>query len=639
MQAVILATLFPIKKIFLLEKRKEHIRNHGLRIWHSTVESIQNILESIFKKVDIMTGSIENKEEKLYYQKVLTNIKKTKEFLKKNFLDAPGFLGPFISTKKISNLLQSYAVKIGESNQKDLKLDENKVELKQGKQYEFKFEHLNTKEEQKESIEEKNEKSLEEIIYIENQEFHEEKKEEMVDKEYLDTSEVKKIIKNSSIIFSAEGSHSSIRKFIIGDEFPEETVIQYLIEIKLHVKPNDQTTNISNDNDEDAYNSSKKKKVSSIGSSLNSSIEASEFVTETVDHMVKPLITTGKVHVWNKAKDGTATLHILVQKDVFDAMTSKTNSKGNMGGFANPYNRIRQLPYEADTRKLIKNGLIDVIGLDNFDHDSLKITTIPMKIYFSKELMKIQDEKLFILVGDAACGLIFIEGANNAIHTGVHYGEGLMNFFLNQKISVDELKSFNFEKTNGIPSELNESYDKIKNRYNEAQKRIVFKKKAIEKSEKIARSVSKSKRSKRSSVNDDFHEINQKSIFFQQLKSIDLVLDKLAIDQTFAPSIHLFDSFINDLEQEGNHIEERSKHSISADHLTKLMKSTENLISFLLTNDKEKNIKEIEKFEKENERLTMKDSTTFLILTSLTATNLTENMKQLTKTLLFILSE
>jgi hypothetical protein len=94
-----------------------------------------------------------------------------------------------------------------------------------------------------------------------------------------------------------------------------------------------------------------------------------------------------------------------------------------MGGFQNPYTRLREIPVEHQLRETITNGVVDVIGINNFDYNSLKITTIPMKIYKSKEFLKIEKEKLFILAGDSACGLIFIEGANNAIHTAVDYGK------------------------------------------------------------------------------------------------------------------------------------------------------------------------------------------------------------------------
>ena len=657
MQSVILTTLFPTQKIFLLEKRKEHVRNHGLRIWHSTIESIQSILTSISSKIKKNLGELqeENVEEKIYFPKILSNIKMTLIFLKTKFLDAPGFLGPFISTKKISNILQEFALEIGEGNKKDLSLKENKFQIKQGKQYEFKFDYLNEIEKENVSLEEeknvKEEISIEEIIFIENKEFIKEKesniKLEEEEKEKLDFTEVKEIIKNSSIIFSAEGSHSSIRKFIIGEEFPNETVIQYLIEIKLHVKPEIELKNIDEENIEKveikktSENLSTFKKVKN--SKMSSISSSSELLSDAVSYMITPLITTGKVHVWNKGKDGTATLHILVEKEVFDAMTSKKNSKGNMGGFANPYTRIRQLPYEADTRKLIKNGLTDVIGLDNFDHDSLKITTIPMKIYFSKELLKIENEKLFILVGDSACGLIFIEGANNAIHTGAHYGEGLIDFFLNQKLTNEQLKSFKFDKSNEIPEELMNSYEKIKLRYHEAENRIKLKKKAIEYGEKFAytshvvTSVSK----KKSKMDDEetFHEIHTSSKYSTILKSIDDELDKISIDETFKSSIHLFDSFVNDLEQEVNHIEENSKNTISEEKLKKLLKETEDFIKFLLSNEKEKNLQKIEEFQKFNTKLTLKETTTLLVFTSHLPSNLTQKMNNLINFLLLLLKK
>lgn len=120
----------------------------------------------------------------------------------------------------------------------------------------------------------------------------------------------------------------------------------------------------------------------------------------------------------------------LVEQKEFDILTNKTNSKGKMGGFNNPYTRLREIPAEDGIRQDLTRAINDVIKIDKFDHDSLKITPIPMKIYIASKLAMIEKEKLYLLVGDAAAVLIFIEGANNAIHTGAIWGFGLFELSL-----------------------------------------------------------------------------------------------------------------------------------------------------------------------------------------------------------------
>jgi hypothetical protein len=425
-------------------------------------------------------------------------------------------------------MFQDFALQISKNNQEKLKLDEGKVVLKQGKQFNFKVDYLNLKQEISKETEIQTD-SIEEKIISQNKIFIQSEEEKLNQKEELiDDSEIKFIIENSSILFSAEGSHSEIRKVIFGEEFPAETVIQYLIEIKLHVHEDIGSTEISSIKSK--KRKSKSDGFSSLVGSIDYSVQSNELISNAVTHMVSPLLSTGKVHVWNQGKDGTATLHILVEKDVFDAMTGKKNSKGNMGGFANPYTRIRQLPYEADVRKLIKNGIVDVVGLENFDHDSLKITTIPMKIYMSKELLKIEDEKLFVLVGDSACGLIFVEGANNAIHTGAFYGESLFNFYLEEDLTPESLKSYTFKT---VPDQLKESVDKIHKRYKEAEKRIEFKEKAIRSGENIAKKInmSSSKISSSTSYSRDeevvLGDVPSDSIYFNDFKDLENAVDSL----------------------------------------------------------------------------------------------------------------
>jgi hypothetical protein len=635
MQAVILAVLFPTQKIFILEKRKEHVRNHGLKIWHTTIESMQKILKNIKEKISLKIN--EKKETENYFQQILENIDETIIFLEYNFMKVSGFQGPFISTKKLSIMFQDFALKISKNNQQKLNLDEEKVVMKQGSQYNFKVDYLNLKQEIS-KIEIIETDSIEETIISQNKIFIQSEEEKLIEKdESKDDSEIKFIIENSSIIFSAEGSHSEIRKFVFGEEFPKETVIQYLIEIKLHV--HDEIGS-----DEKWSKKSKKKSVlsDSLIDSVNYSVESQQMISKAVTHMVSPLLSTGKVHVWNQGKDGTATLHILVEKDVFDAMTGKKNSKGSMGGFANPYTRIRQLPYEADVRKLIKNGIVEVVGLDNFDHDSLKITTIPMKIYISKELMKIEDEKLFVLVGDSACGLIFVEGANNAIHTGAFYGESLINYYLDEGLTPESLKDLTFKT---VPKQLFQSVDKIHTRYEEAQKRIEFKEKAIRSGEKIGMTMNftTSKFSSSSNPREEIvlGDVPTDSLYFKDFKDLEDAVDTLGSDELFGSLIHLFDTFVNDIEEEINYLHQPPKKNLDSHQVEKLMRETKNLIQNVLSNKTNKNKchEFIKKYHQDVYDSTLKESSFLLLFETHKKTNLTEKMEEITKKLTQIMDE
>lgn len=218
-----------------------------------------------------------------------------------------------------------------------------------------------------------------------------------------------------------------------------------------------------------------------------------------------------------------------------------------MGTFVKPYVRLRQLPKEHGVCPLISNGVSHVIGMETFDHDSLKITTIPMKLYIAKDLVKVVDAKLYLLVGDAGCGLIFIEGANNAIVMSAFWAEGLWKHCFEKKLTTPK-KISQMEFRSISKSLLNASLS-IRKRYKEAEERIEIKTSSIRIGETVGRTMASTLKCSRI-LDDDDETISDDEEFSKHNKKLDVRLNKFAVDKRFLSCIHLFDEYANDLDHE-----------------------------------------------------------------------------------------
>jgi 2-polyprenyl-6-methoxyphenol hydroxylase-like FAD-dependent oxidoreductase len=197
--------------------------------------------------------------------------------------------------------------------------------------------------------------------------------------------ETQKILESSSNIIGADGAHSRVREIVFNEnnQALHKEVLSYLLEIKLEMK-----------RDAGAFDKLKKSAL--------------------------PSLTTGDLHIWNQSRDNTATLHIFIDKKTFEALRSKKQMDKPMGEFTNPYRCLHELPEHL--QKPIEKSIVDVIGIENFDASTLKITTIPMHVFKARQFVRQVNGRNFALVGDSAVGLALANGVNNGLCSAAAYG-------------------------------------------------------------------------------------------------------------------------------------------------------------------------------------------------------------------------
>lgn len=422
LQAVILLTLFPQAHIFVLDKRATHVRNHGLKIWNTTMADIIQHLHKVkqgilakYQKHDnhstmtttttslfTTSSSMPKKKKPASISKLsacdddspvhskqdkhlLGNIEETCNFLENNFTSMVS--GPFIKTKVISIKLLDYAAVLGKKNQQVYSAAGFDCCL--GPEYEITETMLKN-----------------------------------VQQPACDTSTKGEVIlKQANIVFGADGSHSTVRKIIFGEADPEKDTIQHLIEIKLavtHVEPDAAPKQPSTLSSLFSWFKSDSPDVSNSISEI--ALAAQDFIEKSIF----PTLSNGKIYVWNVSKDHVATLHILIKQDLFDELRAVKNEKNEeYGTYQNPFTSVQQLPPKSQSKRIIKEALENTIGTGCYVEDSVRISTIPMLVYKAKQIVTVAHDKLFCLVGDAAVGLIFIRGVNNGLQCTSMYGESL----------------------------------------------------------------------------------------------------------------------------------------------------------------------------------------------------------------------
>jgi 2-polyprenyl-6-methoxyphenol hydroxylase-like FAD-dependent oxidoreductase len=204
------------------------------------------------------------------------------------------------------------------------------------------------------------------------------------------------ILHQSEFIMGADGEHSRVREVVFGEKDADlaRENMAYVIEIKLEMKSNADSLDIF-------------KKT------------------------IYPTLVNGHLHVWSRGQSGTATLHVFVDREQYDLLKSKNNNGVVMGEFANPYRRLADIPMPL--RKAINASIENVIGLDTFDENTLKITTLPMGTYTAKKLITQVNKKKYALVGDAGVGLVLERGVNNGLYSAAEFGLALFNLDVKRK--------------------------------------------------------------------------------------------------------------------------------------------------------------------------------------------------------------
>lgn len=248
------------------------------------------------------------------------------------------------------------------------------------------------------------------------------------------TNEKQQILKSSRLIFGADGSHSNVRR-VLFDETNDDLLkdnLSYLLEIKLD---------------------------------MNDKSNANKYL-DKLNRSIIPTIKTGRLHIWNQSADGTATLHIFINQEMYDLLhVSLTDKKGAYKGtFAHPYRRLVDLPDQV--KQGIERIIVDVIDQNHMDASTLKVTTIPMHVYKARQLVKLIGNKRVMLVGDSGVGLVLARGVNNGFYATAEYAASLykeyagghtlekINDFVQQQAFLDS----QHEKFNQLINLINRRY-------------------------------------------------------------------------------------------------------------------------------------------------------------------------------------
>lgn len=191
-----------------------------------------------------------------------------------------------------------------------------------------------------------------------------------------DTQLLQKQYPEAKVIIGADGSHSIIRKQIFEGKKSKQN-LQYAAEIKFEV--------------------SGKTRPFSLWSEVHQPLlKANHLVVEQV----------GK----QKENGNTpVTLRIFIDKSTFDGMRNAT--------FKNPYQ------WTMEDKKKMSPKLVETIESwlaertsklgDKVNNDTIKISTVKMNVYNSKQVVLNKDNKTWVLVGDAAFGVPYFRSLNN----------------------------------------------------------------------------------------------------------------------------------------------------------------------------------------------------------------------------------
>ncbi|AZL16240.1 hypothetical protein EF513_06835 [Rickettsiales endosymbiont of Stachyamoeba lipophora] len=370
--ALLMGSCFPNKDIIVLEKRIEYGRKHGLNIWNSTITDVNSSISQIERDAKKSLKAAEKGGDQESITHFQTLLDNTSKA--KQFLKK-NFQGELISKFIATNKISQML------EDKAVEIGNGRVKFLKGEQYALTDESL---------AEAMGNKTL---------------------PAELERSELQKILANAEMIIGADGAHSKVREQVFKEPEPQTEVIQHLIEIKLDLNKN--TTPASS-------------KLQIVAKTIG------DFLSRTI----LPTLETGKLNIWTEGKEKVATLHILVNEDVYNELRNNKGSDGKeMGTLQNPYSSLKDLP-EGEAKKIIEKGIYETIGAKNIVPGSLKIATIPMQVYKAKEMVTVKNNKLFNIIGDAAVGLIFIRGVNNGLQAAGHLTKSTYEMVKNREKST-----------------------------------------------------------------------------------------------------------------------------------------------------------------------------------------------------------
>jgi 2-polyprenyl-6-methoxyphenol hydroxylase-like FAD-dependent oxidoreductase len=186
-----------------------------------------------------------------------------------------------------------------------------------------------------------------------------------------------------SIVIGADGARSKIRQLAFNDELVDQHTISYMAQLKFttpgRTKPRPLLTTMSH--------------------SFLNGITGDDIVM-TFESMSRP----------NDELRKSGTLHIPIPKSVYDILSA--NGRGNFTTAWTPEELSRiQDSQVAKLLRVIKRYRFGVTWRDGWIENP-KITVIPLNIYRSARTFTVKGDKLVLLVGDAASGLVYERGLN-----------------------------------------------------------------------------------------------------------------------------------------------------------------------------------------------------------------------------------
>lgn len=214
------------------------------------------------------------------------------------------------------------------------------------------------------------------------------------------TNEKQRLLLSGARIFGADGIRSVLRTEMFGesnDDLRKEN-LNYLLEIKLELSDKHRST------------------------------------FESLTHSALPTLKSGNLHIWNQSGDGTATLHIFIDKQTYELIHVKGEDGRYLGEFGNAYKRLIDLPQAV--RSVIEAKIVDIIDVNKLDANTLQVTAIPLSIYKARLLIMQMHGRLLALLGDAAVGLILRRGVNLGLRSAFEYVNALFDEQLQKEFST-----------------------------------------------------------------------------------------------------------------------------------------------------------------------------------------------------------
>lgn len=208
-----------------------------------------------------------------------------------------------------------------------------------------------------------------------------------------------------SVIIAADGAHSKVRDLAITAEKVHEKTYQYLVELKFR------TPHKAHQPHDDLKISSK--------------VASTEQVI-SIGHQGKTPNDSGYVE---------ATELILVNEQIHNLLLQK-DAKGKIikGNHAHPWKREELQHFGYKNPKIDKIYRVFERKLNGREPIDYKVTTLPLSVYRSKNVVSICDNKIFTAVGDASSGLILYRGLNKGWIEAAYLADSISSYLKSKTI-------------------------------------------------------------------------------------------------------------------------------------------------------------------------------------------------------------